>query len=66
MPSSTEQVGQELIGPVFKCPPSMQGKDGKEEASNEMVCVTTFWKVTDFVMMFIEGCVKKINLSNAS
>lgn len=32
MPSSTEQVGQELIAPVFKCRCFVQGTDGEAEA----------------------------------
>lgn len=44
MPSSTEQVGQELIAPVFKCRCFVQGTDGEAEASNEMVCELPFGK----------------------
>ncbi len=34
MQSSTEQVGQELIAPVFKCRRFIQGTDGEAEALN--------------------------------
>lgn len=34
MQSSIEQVGQELIAPVFKCRRFMQSTDGEAEALN--------------------------------